>query len=260
MIDLSVHLLPGFDDGAADEAEALEMARLAAASGVREIVAAPDVSPEFDFDPAEAAAARASLQEKLGERVFLHGGTRVLLKWSNIERVLEAPDRFTINGRKYLHVKLAPEMRAAGVTKVFDRFVHVGLIPIISYSHRATATGEARARLLRWIEIGCLIELRASALLGWAGEGPQEAAARLIDADAAHFVASRSRGPRRPPPTLIEAYRFIEARWGVDCARRLLIDNPWAVLWGQEIARSASRVRRSFSFTRMLGLRGTRRG
>ena len=49
MIDIHCHILPAYDDGANDLEEALEMARLAAYSGVTEII----VTPHFDGDLAE---------------------------------------------------------------------------------------------------------------------------------------------------------------------------------------------------------------
>ena len=41
MIDIHSHILPGLDDGAGDLQEALEMARLAVADGIRVMVASP---------------------------------------------------------------------------------------------------------------------------------------------------------------------------------------------------------------------------
>ena len=41
MIDIHCHILPGLDDGAADIYDTLEMALMAATSGVKAIVATP---------------------------------------------------------------------------------------------------------------------------------------------------------------------------------------------------------------------------
>ena len=41
MIDLNCHILPGVDDGSADEEESCAMARLAVESGVTDIAATP---------------------------------------------------------------------------------------------------------------------------------------------------------------------------------------------------------------------------
>ena len=41
MIDIHAHILPGIDDGAEDMYDTLEMARMAADSGVNRIIATP---------------------------------------------------------------------------------------------------------------------------------------------------------------------------------------------------------------------------
>ena len=43
MIDLHCHMLPGIDDGAPDEATALEMARIAVADGIRFTACTPHI-------------------------------------------------------------------------------------------------------------------------------------------------------------------------------------------------------------------------
>ena len=48
MIDIHCHILPDVDDGAADLAEALEMARMAARSGVTDIVTTPHFRGEVE--------------------------------------------------------------------------------------------------------------------------------------------------------------------------------------------------------------------
>jgi protein-tyrosine phosphatase len=45
MIDIHSYILPGIDDGARDLEEALEMARLAVADGIRVMVATTDRGP-----------------------------------------------------------------------------------------------------------------------------------------------------------------------------------------------------------------------
>ncbi len=47
MIDLHSHILPGLDDGAVDLADALEIARAAAADGITAIAATPHVREDY---------------------------------------------------------------------------------------------------------------------------------------------------------------------------------------------------------------------
>ena len=50
MIDIHAHILPGIDDGARDIYDTLEMARIAADSGVSSIVATPHCNIPGMFD------------------------------------------------------------------------------------------------------------------------------------------------------------------------------------------------------------------
>ena len=78
MIDIHTHILPGMDDGAVDILDTIEMARLAAMSGVTEIVATPHFNIPGLYDNAFGEhyvntfnqAARAIKEEKIPIRLF----------------------------------------------------------------------------------------------------------------------------------------------------------------------------------------------
>jgi hypothetical protein len=66
VIDLHCHLLPGIDDGAADEAVSLEMARIAVADGICTTACTPHIYPGFyENDRAGIEARVAALQRRL---------------------------------------------------------------------------------------------------------------------------------------------------------------------------------------------------
>jgi len=52
----------------------------------------------------------------------------------------------------------------------------------------------------------------------------------LLEAGLVHFVASDCHGTQRRPPGLRRAYQMIAGRWGADLAKRLVSDNPRAVV------------------------------
>ena len=68
MIDLHSHVLPGLDDGAPDDATAVEMCRRAAAEGVSVMVATPPyLNGLGPSDPAVIPPAAARLQGLLDD-------------------------------------------------------------------------------------------------------------------------------------------------------------------------------------------------
>ena len=73
-VDLHLHLLPGVDDGAPDEAAAIAYARRLAAEGVREVTVTPHVNGWWPLDIASIPERTTELAEALAR----HGiGVRV---------------------------------------------------------------------------------------------------------------------------------------------------------------------------------------
>ena len=66
MIDLHTHILPGVDDGPRDLAGALTMAEVAAANGIRVLVATPHVREDHPrVRPAEIGALASAVDAEL---------------------------------------------------------------------------------------------------------------------------------------------------------------------------------------------------
>ena len=68
MIDLHCHILPGVDDGSADEEESCAMARLAVESGVTDIAATPHCNapdPFYNYADSALHARFARLRQRL---------------------------------------------------------------------------------------------------------------------------------------------------------------------------------------------------
>ena len=256
MIDLQTHFLPGWGDGPPDEETALEMLRLAAETGTREIVAAPrtDLSVPFDAEAADAMVAK--LQLAVGHSIHLHRGAIVELNWRNLETALEDPGRYSINGRRYLLLKLGDDVLMRGTGKLLQRFTDLGVTPILTGIERKPTLRRDRRRLRGWISNGVRVQLSAAALLGDYGERAQRAAARLIDSGLAHFICSDGRNLSSRPPRLSDAYDYVVYRWGESRAERLFIDNPWPVLWGLEPTQPVvkRRARTTVSIPALLGI------
>ena len=66
MIDLHNHLLPGLDDGPADLAGSLEMARAALAAGITTMACTPHVARKYPNRAREIRSALVRLQQELG--------------------------------------------------------------------------------------------------------------------------------------------------------------------------------------------------
>ena len=236
MVDLEAHIAPGFDDGAPDRATALEMCRIAAANGTRELVVAvsSDLSTPFDRDGLDAAA--AELQAAVGDGLYLHTACVVRLSWHNAARVLAQPEAYTLNRLRYLPLEFSREMLArGGVGRVLRRYRDSDLSPVVVNPERRSSLRRDPSRLRNWAMRGCSMQVAAGSLTGLYGEAAQTAAIELIDAGLVQFVASSARSAGQRSPRLNTAFEFVVYRWGRRTAERLFLDNPWLALWGEPL-------------------------
>src|SRR5215471_14064304 len=166
MIDIHCHLLPGVDDGPADEATAVAMCRLAAQFGTTDLVATPHANLRFAYSRERSEEKRQQLQAVVGAEPRLHLGCDFHLEYDNIEAALAQPSRFTINGNRYLLVEFSDLVISEGTSEVFARFRKAGITPIITHPERNPLLRDHHSRLAAWVRRGCLIQITGHSLLG----------------------------------------------------------------------------------------------
>ncbi len=255
MVDLEAHVAPGLDDGAANREVALEMCRMARESGTREMVVAVRSKLENELDRDGLNRAVEDLQRELGDSLYLHSSCVVRMTWANAPRVYRDPERYAINGLRYVPFEITGEMLArGGIAKVFRRYRDAGLLPVVARPERSASLRRDMSRLRHWVSSGCLIQVTAGSLTGLYGERAQLASIQIIDSNLAHFVASCGRTTGGRAPVLDRAYETVVYRWGEPVAQKLFLDNPWAALWGEDVEVGEAKLRRSRAFLRAIGL------
>ena len=107
MIDIHCHILPDVDDGPKSWDVSLEMCRMAAADGITHIVATPHSNDRYTYDR-EAHTATLDRLRALNLGIpELSLGCDFHLSYDNLQDVLATPERYTINGSRYLLVELS---------------------------------------------------------------------------------------------------------------------------------------------------------
>lgn len=244
MIDLHCHILPGIDDGAGDLEEAIAICRLAAADGCKAMIATPHQRRGlwWNCDAARLDRLHRELQQGVGPglRLLLGGEIHV-----DSPRVLDELERLTesglqpLAGSRYLLLEFNPAFPPAEAGELVHELVVAGWFPVLAHPEFIPwmADPDALARLL---ELGALAQVTAMSLTGDFGRRPQSVTRRLLKAGQVHFVASDAHGTTRRPPGLRRAYSALAKEWGSGLARRLLIDNPQAVIENRPLPQEAS--------------------
>lgn len=150
MIDLHMHILPGLDDGAGDMEEAIEMARMAADSGVRMAAATPHANlpgmergrylqkylkrlDEFCFElnqrriPLKVCPGMEIFAaERLEEAGFSPLGKRLV-------RALKEGKLLTLNHGKYLLVEFPFDFSEKAIDYTLEELLMAGYIPVLAH-------------------------------------------------------------------------------------------------------------------------------
>jgi protein-tyrosine phosphatase len=203
LVDLHLHLLPGVDDGPADEAASLVHAERVARAGVREATVTPHVGhPDYALDPLSITARTRALQAAIdaaGIPLRLHPGGEIhpegatALGRGALDAVAHGP-----RGARWVLL----EVPFAGIDASFlEACRHVrghGFGLLIAHPERAARLlPEGLRELAPVIADGALLQVNACSLLGRHGPEVQHAAARLVRGGLGHVLASDGHGGAR---------------------------------------------------------------
>ena len=193
MIDLHSHILPGLDDGAADLADALEIARAAAADGITAIAATPHVREDYPTtaDAMESGVRylRAAL-EREGIRIELLPGGEVSLE--QLDRLShDELRRFGLAGNSnFLLIETPYWDFPPPFGEVVGRVRSFGMNPVIAHPERNPAIQADLGKVAAFVDAGALIQVTAASLDGRLGSRTRASARKLVDAGLVHLVGS----------------------------------------------------------------------
>ena len=247
MYDLHSHILPGVDDGPAAIDASVEIARIAAASGTRGMLATPHRKDVTEMSSVEYIR---SLTAELQDRIHAEGInlTLTLGMENHIDATLPEDaavgKALTMNGSRYILV----EMPFFGSIEEHDYVEDAlrglqgqGLIPVFAHPERIEAFQQKPDLLERYIEMGMLSQLTRGSLLGHWGEEVREFSLKLLWDGMVHLLSSDTHSPYPPrTPELGEAVRIASDVVGCRKTQAMVCDVPRAILENRRIAVSAA--------------------
>jgi protein-tyrosine phosphatase len=235
MVDIHCHLLPGLDDGPDSLEESLQMAEMAIADGITHVIATPHASDYYKFFPDLVRKRRDELQSRLGARLHLATGCDFHLSYENLQELLRSPVSFTLNQKNYLLVEFADFSIPPTIDQTLHELCLAGVRPIVTHPERNALLRAHPARLVKWMRLGCTVQVTALSLLGRFGEAARRATDLLLEKNAVHFFASDAHNLKGRPLVLREACEEVARRKGPRVAEALFCENPLAAFEGREL-------------------------
>ncbi len=239
MTDLHCHILPGVDDGAVCLEESLDMAALAADSGITRIVCTPHLRCEGGRPSLSAAAIGrlcAQLQVQLDRAEIpvrlLTGGE--LLCLPEALPCLEQGLIPTLGGSDYLLTEFPFDASEEYITGLLER-AHRYCRPVVAHPERYAAVVRNPDAAAEWAAQGCLLQLNKGSLLGAFGSRIRTTALELFRRGLCHVIAGDAHGAERRTPSLHNLFDYFSDRYPPEYLLLFLEENPRRILENREV-------------------------
>jgi protein-tyrosine phosphatase len=246
VIDLHSHILPGVDDGPTTIEESLEIARRAAADGVRIIAATPHVRDDYPTSAETMERLVAEVRRAVQEAeipVDVRPGGEIAIDW--LDRLSEDDiGRFGLGGSpRYLLVEFPYSGWPLSLHEWIFRLVTREITPVIAHPERNADVQRDPSELRPLVDAGALVQVTAASLDGRVGRSAKTAAVELIDRGLAHLLASDAHTPDLREAGLAGA---VEAVGDPDLARWLTVEVPMAIITDATVPRRPEPKKRRF--------------
>jgi len=236
MIDLHTHILPDWDDGAADWETAERMLALAREDGIGRICLTPHIYRQTKHgDDPEALRDRMNefIAKTTSSLVELYAGAEVYIYPDMAQNIKE--HRLTVNGSRYVFIEFPAEHVPNGTPELIFQITIRGFVPIISHPERNAVFANKPGVLFELVGMGALGQVTAQSLTGEFGRNTRDAAERLLKLNLVHLIASDAHNDGGRPPRLSEALERAAKVVGEEKAEAMVMDVPAAILQDQEV-------------------------
>ena len=239
MTDIHCHILPGFDDGAADMAEALNMIRMAEQCGVTDIA----VTPHFMGESRSLGILNRMYVrfERLvhavrteGLNVRLYPGAEILCLPQTVEL---AREHFlpTLGNTDYVLCEFYFDTPFAEMDAILDGIAAQGYRVIVAHPERYESIQVDPRGVDLWFRKGFVIQLNKGSILGAFGYRIQKTAEWILNGGLAHVVASDAHSVSRRTTDLEPVRQHLLERYPPMYVQILTQYNPGRILRGLEM-------------------------
>lgn len=237
-VDIHSHIIPGVDDGAADEDTALEMLKISWNNGTGHIVATPhyiDHNSEISFTGiSERCKALQKIAADNNLSLAVHAGCEVFLG-PDLPDLFDAGDIFTINQSSYMLIELPMASIPNYTDDILYKLQLKGVVPIIAHPERNKLILRKPNYLADMVSRGILAQINSGSITGLYGHEIQKMSIKLIKMGIVHFAGSDAHTCNGRSPRLDEAARIVEMKFGSSVMKKLFTNNGLALLKNDRI-------------------------
>lgn len=237
MIDLHIHLLPGIDDGPADAAGTVELAKACVADGVQAVAATPHVSENYPTTPERmrqgVVEARSAL-EAAGVPLKIYGGAEVAI--DQLGQLSDDDLKALTLGPTESFILLETPYAAwpMDLDNQLGRLATLGIRGILAHPERSRGVQAPGGieKLELAVSRGLYTQVTAGSLSGRFGGSAKAAANEMLQRELVTVISSDSHNVDRRPPRMGEAAAEVGSD---DLAKWLTVDAPLSIVRGERL-------------------------
>ncbi|WP_042170214.1 tyrosine-protein phosphatase [Paenibacillus gorillae] len=193
MIDIHSHILPGIDDGAADWADSLMLARAAVAEGITDIIATPHhYDRKYKNDADQVLALVNELNDRLNKQdipLMVHAGQEIHIHEELLAH-LDEGNLLKLANSDYMLLEMPHSRIPNAMEHIVYELCLAGIKPIIAHPERNAEVVKHPERLAALIELGAFAQVTSHSLLGGFGREIERISWELCRQGLIHFIAS----------------------------------------------------------------------
>lgn len=216
MIDIHAHILPGVDDGARNEHEALDMLRMAVDQGVTIQYLTPhihfgrypntqaDLENRFKRFRDLVEANNIAVELRLGAELRIGSEMMMLARQNAIPAIAEQ------KGRKFFLLEFPRSDIPHGSDNLILWMINNGYMPVIVHPERNHTFIKRPDKLKQLTQLGCPVQLTASSITGKFGEDCQQFSLQLLKENKVQAIASDCHNLKGRKPDLGDTKSWLE--------------------------------------------------
>lgn len=235
IVDIHMHVVPGYDDGSESIEESLEMLRLAEAQGVTDVFCTSH-NGYSNEDGEQYRDSFARLEKAVKEKninIRLHKGCEIRCAAEYMDDIIYGLNNgvfSTLGNSKYVLTELYPDAKPSEALTIIKVLTEHGYKPIIAHMERNYNITSLMVRLL--IQSGALIQVNAYSFADEADDGIRERAQELLRNKYVHFIGSDAHRMDCRPPRIASGVQYILENSDAEYATQIVNGNLSLLLEG----------------------------
>lgn len=236
MIDLHCHYLPGIDDGSESMPESLDLARASVADGITHAAMTPHIHPgRYENIRSSVVSATKRFQGALDEariplKVFPAGEVRLTAELMDLLDQDELPFLGMLDGYRILLLEFPYDQIPVGTEKLAHWLLAHRVRPLIAHPERNKVIMRNVEKIAPYVEMGCLLQVTAGAVIGDFGQAAKDSAALMLARHWVSVIATDAHNLMHRAPRMTAAKNWLIEQVGHDRSDELTRLMPAKIL------------------------------